>query len=259
MAFSLFPSSNLYPENIADPKRPTFMMSSMHFDDTTVTDISRWRLAAKVGGSFGIFRRHTNDKPGEGFQLNFNIGVNQQFDVGQSDDIIGWNGVLALMGHYRYNPEWAMKLGINHDSSHVGDELIERTGRKRINYTRKEIQLGANWAFSQEWQVYAETGYAYDMGNAEDLQAPWRWQTGLQFQSKANLWRDKLGWYAALDIGATEERDYSIDKTFQVGYVFYSGIRRWRAGLEMYNGRSQLGEFFQDDEKYVSFGWWLDL
>ncbi len=254
----LFPHSNLYPENIADPKRPTFMLSTMHFDDTTITDTSRERLGAKAGGRFGLFRIYDEGNPEEAFQLNFNIGIIGQADKGQSDDVIGWDGILALMGLYRYNSEWAVKFGLHHDSSHVGDEFIERNGRERINYTRKEAQLGASWTFSPDWQAYVETGYGFGMGNTE-LQESWRWQTGVQFQSAPKLWRDKLGWYAALDIGATEERDYSVDKTLQVGFVFYSGTRRWRMGLEMYNGRAQIGEFFQEDEKYVSFALWLDL
>ena len=140
----------------------------------------------------------------------------------------------------------------------IGDEYAERTGRQRINYTRQEIQAGTNWAFTDHWQTYFEAGYAYSMRNPE-LQKPWRVQWGLQFESEKNLWQDKLGWYTALDIESMEQRDWNIDRTFQIGFVYVQDERRWRFGIEHYDGRAQLGEFFLDDERYISIGAWLDI
>lgn len=252
------PHSQLYPENIADPHRPTFMLSTMYFDKTTIPGASKQRLGVKMGGRLGLFRVHKNDRPEEGFQFTLGVGFQGQFDTNHSDDNVGWDGVFSFMGQYRFNPEWAMKLGVHHTSSHLGDELIERTGIQRVDNTRQELQLGANWAFTRNWQVYAETGFGYDLRN-EALQDPWRLQTGVQYQSNANIWRNKLGWYAALDLGAYEEQNYSVDTTFQAGLVFYSGLRRWRAGVEIYDGRAQIYELFLHDERYASLGVWADF
>jgi hypothetical protein len=35
--------------------------------------------------------------------------------------------------------------------------------------------------------------------------------------------------------------------------------RTWRLGVELYDGRPNLGEFFQDSEAHVALGVWLDL
>ena len=37
----------------------------------------------------------------------------------------------------------------------------ERTGVKRINYTREELALGLSWKFRPRWRTYAEVGIAY--------------------------------------------------------------------------------------------------
>jgi hypothetical protein len=36
-------------------------------------------------------------------------------------------------------------------------------------------------------------------------------------------------------------------------------VRDYRLAVEYYEGRSQIGEFFQDDETYLSFGIWIDI
>ena len=46
---------------------------------------------------------------------------------------------------------------------------------------------------------------------------------------------------------------------YHPGIVYVQDERRWRFGIEYYDGRAQLGEFFQDDERYISIGLWLDL
>ena len=68
-----------------------------------------------------------------------------------------------------------------------------------------------------------------------------------------------MGWYAALDLQAMEERDWSLDAALQIGVQFLNRDRRWRLGLEAYDGRVPLGEFYQDDESYVAFGIWMDV
>jgi hypothetical protein len=234
------------------------MLSLARVQDTTLESTSDLYGIIKSGARIGLLRAHPVDRHEQGFQLSLDIGFNGLFDADLSWDVIGWNGVYALIGQYRFNPQWAIKAGLNHVSSHIGDEYIQRTARQRINYTRQELVLGANWQFHQNWQVYAETGYGYRLSN-ETLQKPWRVQSGIQYMSNADRFIATHGWYAALDMSATEERDYSVNTTLQTGRYYYSGDRRFMTGIEMYDGQALVGELFQDDVRFILLGFWVDI
>jgi hypothetical protein len=147
---------------------------------------------------------------------------------------------------------------VHHISSHRGDEYIERTGQGRIGYTRQEFLVGISRSIGRRLQVYGEAASAYDIRN-EEIQDKTRLQAGLQYETEGVIWKNRLGWYGALDCSAYEERDWDINATIQGGLVLRDGRRAWRVGIEYYDGRSWIGEFFQDDESYVGLGIWLDL
>ena len=59
--------------------------------------------------------------------------------------------------------------------------------------------------------------------------------------------------------GELDEREIEFDVSAQAGLLFRPGTRRWRTGLAYHDGRVPLGEFVFDDERYLTFGLWLDL
>lgn len=251
-----FPEQQIYPVNLADPRRIQFSAKNLYFSETSIDQTSDRRFDLKLGGRLGLLWHDAGlNNPQLGWLLSLDVGYHGQFDVESSQDNIGWDGIYALMLSYRPNSQMAFKFGSYHISSHVGDEYIERTGRARINYTREEWQAGMNLSLSESLQWYAEVGRAHDIRNLQ-LQEPWRWQTGIQYSpQRAKAWQ----WYAAMDIGASEERDWQRDITLQFGWQIPTETRIWRIGLEAYDGKAQLGEFFQDDEKYIGLGLWLDI
>lgn len=254
---SLLPEYQLYPVNLADPRRIQFSLKTLYFDQTTIDQTGEHRFDLKLGGRLGLL--HLSDPEGNsdlGWLLSLDAGFHGQFDIDASQDNIGWDGIYALVLSYRPSHQLAFKIGGYHISSHVGDEFIERTGRTRINYTREELQAGMNLVLDNRWQWYVEAGRAHDM-RSKELQEPWRAQTGLQYQQPGPV-RD-ISWYAALDIGATEERDWQKDFSVQLGWQIPTETRVWRVGFEAYDGKAQLGEFFQDDERYIGVGLWLDI
>ena len=229
----------------------------MSFDKTEIANTTRRRNDLKMGGMLGVVRVHDADTPDLGWQFTVEAGFHGQFDPGHSADNIGWDGVYAFMFEMRPSNTLAHQLGVHHVSSHVGDELAERTGRLRINYTRQEVRYGMAWTFLPQWLTYGEFAYGHDLRN-EDLQQPWRVEIGGQYENLGMWWND-LGLYAALDLSSYEENDWDINTAIQFGFVISRNERRWRMGLELYDGRSQIGEFFQDDERYIGFGVWMDI
>lgn len=256
--FLFSPETHLYPDSIADPRRANFGLEVLSFSKTDIPDTGTRRYNIKFGGRFELFQIYPAEQLDRGWQLGLEAGFIGQFDPANSSDNIGWDGIYALITSFRPSDTLAYKFGLHHVSSHVGDEFVERTGRLRINYTRGEWLAGISWRINDRWRTYGELGNATDMRN-DELQEPWRAQAGLEYLIPGSLAGQDVNWYWALDLSATEERDWSTDATMQLGFAVRRGSRTWRIGAEYYDGRALLGEFFQNDERYVGIGLWLDL
>jgi hypothetical protein len=255
---TLVPQGDLYEPYVADPLRPTFMVQRMAFGRTGIAEAGRQRYGLRLGGLFGLVRFHPAGEPDRGVQVNIEAGFLGHFDLDHSYDNIGWDGIYGLIASWRGEGPVTLRFGLHHVSAHVGDEHADRTGRRRIGYTREEVLLGASWRIDPRWRIYAEGGWAHDLRN-EELQERGRLQAGLEHESPGRLWKGRLGWYAAVDAAATQERDWRVSTTVQAGLMLPADGRRWRLGLEYGRGRSAMAEYFQDDERYVALGLSLDL
>jgi outer membrane protein assembly factor BamA len=251
----LFPPEAIYPTYLADPLRPTFNAQIQSYTHSTIANTGTNRFDLKLGANLLSYETGVLNQP---WQLVLLGGFHGQFDNEYSQDNIGWDGIYGFHIATRQNQHLAWRVGIKHTSAHIGDELIERIGRSRIGYTREELRAGVAWSPHVSTTLYSETGYAYDLRN-EALQQPWRVQLGAQYQSPGKYWRDQISWYSAVDLSAYEENNWDINTTIQIGFGARSGSHEWHLGLEFYDGRSQLGEFFQDNERYMSLGLWFDL
>lgn len=254
----LFPLDDLYAPYAADPHRTGFGVQWLSVTDTGIADSGNSRVALRAGGTFGIVRFHPYGEEGRGWQIGIEGGFNAQFDADHSLDNIGWDGKYGLVVTSARSAAWAFKFGVLHDSAHVGDEYMERTGRKRIGYTRHELAAGASWRPDERFRTYAEAAWGYSLSN-EQLQEPGRVQFGLEYETLPSPGRGRWGWYGAADVSAMEERNWRVDRALQAGLAMHRDGRTWRFGIEWYDGRPPLGEFFQVTETYVSLGLWVDI
>jgi len=254
-----FPAGALYPPYAADVHRIGFGVQWLNFTDTSIPDSGNSRVGIRVGGRFGIVRFHSEEQDGRPWQFDVEGGFNAQFDADHSTDNLGWDGRYGLkLTTTTTAAALAFKFGIMHDSSHVGDEYAERTGRRRIGYTRHELALGASWYPVGGFRAYTEGAWGYELSNKE-LQKPGRGQVGIEYESPSAMGKGGMGWYAAADLSAMEERDWRQDYSVQAGHIIHAGDRTWRFGIEWYNGRPPLGEFFSYTERYLGLGITIDL
>lgn len=255
----LAPAADFYPQYIADPRRPQSALLFLHPLQTEIPESVGNRVGVRLGGRFALVRVHPEDDPDRGWQLDLEAGFSSHFDTAHALDNIGWDGFYGLFLSWKPRPELGFRMGALHDSAHVGDEYMERTGRERLGYTREELVAGISWSFGQHWRTYAEIGHAY--GDLDDFQAPWRLQGGLEYVGKRHFWNDRMPWYAAADITAFEENDWHITVATQLGLILPTGrgTSRFRVALEFVDGRSVLGEFFFRDESYLAVGLYFDL
>ena len=254
------PGGRLYPLYIANPIRPQMGIARAHFIESDIPNTGDDRFIIRLGATVGFLRYSPADKPDRGFQLDVEAGFIGVFDIENSQDNIGWDGLYGVLLGWSNGEGLAVQTGIKHVSAHVGDEYAEKTGRERINYTRGETVLGVSLAGKKYWRVYGEGGYAYDQRNTQ-LQEPWRLETGLEITDPHRFWNKRFGWYAAADFNWYQESDWSTDVTVQAGLLVAREklFRSFRLGLEYRNGRCLLGEFFFRNETYISLGLWIDL
>ena len=87
-------------------------------------------------------------------------------------------------------------------------------------------------------------------------------QMGLEYEAAERFfsrWFGEAGWYGALDVTASKERNWAVSRSLQFGLILPRNGHNWRLAIEYYAGRALLGEFFQNDERYLSAGVWLDM
>ena len=252
---SIAPTIHIYSPYLADPKRVTFGFQALSVSENTIPDIGDSLIGLRLGGRLELFQYAWQSNR---LQANLEVGYRGRFDHSNSQDEIGWDGNYGLLFSFSGSELLAYRFGVYHTSSHIGDEYIERTGRERISYTREEYLLGVQLNLDPAWQIYAEGGSAYNL-KTKPLQRRKRAQMGVQYQAAGFSISPRLGWFAAADFSAYEERDWMINRSFQLGYSFAAQPHTWRLALEHYDGQVPLGEFFQHDETYSGIGLYLDL
>ena len=252
------PDADFYPQYIADPLRPQSALKILYMADSEIGETTSSRFALHLGGRFGLVRWHPEGQPDRGWQLDFEGGFFGQFDMGNSLDNIGWDGLFGFYLSWLPRPELGFRVGTKHDSAHVGDEYSERTGRQRIGYTREELVAGVSWRPARKWRIYAEGGFGYGLDEFED---PGRLQGGAEFFGARRFWKERMSWYAALDLQSFQENAWSVRSTLQLGFILPTGrgTGRYRFAVELVHGRSVMGEFAFRDETSVGVGWYFDF
>jgi hypothetical protein len=252
------PPAEFYPQYTADPLRPQSALAVLWMADSEIPETGAARFALRLGGRFGLVRWHPEGAPDRGWQLDFEGGFFGHFDITESLDNIGWDGLFGLYLSWLPSPELGFRFGTKHDSAHVGDEYAAHTGRERIRYTREELVAGVSWQLDPRWRLYAEGGYGYGL---EPGFEPGRLQAGIEHAGARRFWKERATWFAAADAQLFEDRDWRPMVTVQVGFVAPTGrgTNRYRLALEAGTGRSVLGEFSFEDETWVGVGWYFDF
>jgi hypothetical protein len=249
---TIAPPADFYPRYLADPRSAQTAITFLGIFNSDIEDAGAARFNFSLGNRFGVVR--FGDEPTyKAWQLDLEIGFFSHFDLEDSLDNIGWDGIFGLYFSRRLSAAKFIRFGFLHDSSHLGDEFVEETGRQRIDYTRQELIAGMTWLPAPRSKLYTELGWAYDLkGNQEAL----RWQWGAEYFGAHNDHYLGLPWYAATDITFFQERDWEPAINLQMGLIYATdrATERYRFVIEAYRGRSVIGEFSFENESYLSIG-----
>ena len=251
-----FPQDQIFCPLLADPKEPRSFVSWLRgtfrsLDDPSGTGTTIGSVG--VGDSFGLVRWN-GPEGGDGVQLDLVGSIFAQFDLGApSNDLINADYIIGLPLTFRRNG-FSIRTKVYHQSSHLGDEYLLRSE----DIERKNLSFE-----SFEFLASQEAGALRVYGGGErvfhrdpSLNATKVWHAGAELRTP----RAGAQFVAGIDVKATQLHDWSPATSGRIGVQ----LTRSGAGdhparlvtlmLEMYQGPSPYGQFFQDDISYIGVG-----
>ncbi|MGQ0814125.1 MAG: DUF1207 domain-containing protein [Gemmatimonadota bacterium] len=260
----LLPNGPLMPGAIADGREPRvaigFVSSTLFADE----------LVARAGQGLGPGEEPESDVHGV-VQLGTNFpllrirsavvslqgGLISRFRLeAQDNDALSSDFMIALPVSYS-GGAWQARMRLIHRSSHLGDELVQNTTIRRLEYDHEEID-GLIARFIGPLRVYGGGTLTLASSFGSD-------EWGIQFGTDL---RRAVGWGPGVG-GSTSGWGYTAGIDWQRhsianGHSRFSavaGIGRWgpagqiRLDSVFQTGASPIGEFFPERERY----WGLQL
>jgi hypothetical protein len=252
-----FPQDQIFCPLVADPKEARSFVTLLRGTFPSLEDPSGERTtiaAVGLGDSFGLVR-WGGPAPGEGLQLDVMGSIFAQFDIGtSSNDLINADYIVGLPLTFRRSG-FSTRLRVYHQSSHLGDEyLLRAEDIERENLSFESVEL----VVSQEIGPLR----AYVGGERLFRREPGTLAREV-FHAGAELRTGRAGavqLVGGVDVKSTERFDWSPAVSGRAGIEV---MRRGPGGhpgrlvslmLEVYDGPSPYGQFFQDDISYVGLG-----
>jgi hypothetical protein len=252
-----FPQDQIFCPILADPKEARSFVSLLRgtfrsLDDpggegTTIASVG-------LGDNFGLVR-WGGPAPGEGLQLDVVGGIFAQFDLGApSNDLINADYIIGLPLTFRRSG-FSTRVRVYHQSSHLGDEYLlrnQKIDRENLSFEAVEIlasqELGPLRLYAGGEQIFRR--------EPETLPSK-------LFHGGTELRTGRAGpvqLVGGIDVKTTDLHDWSPAVSARIGLE----MARHRPGghpprlitlmLEVYQGPSPYGQFFQDDISYVGVG-----
>jgi hypothetical protein len=217
--------------------------------------------AAAIGGSIPLL--HLKQWPGKGgIVASAQLGVFSRFRIEYpSRDDVGQDWFVGMPFEFAYD-RWSGRFRIMHRSSHIGDELVEVTGARRIEFggeyadfvvareiiTGTRLYGGGTWNFRSYTEVLPALR-ARDMHDTFQLQAgadaSWmKWSNGRAGLIGAVDWQSqqRTGWRSQLAVAGginAQKGDGQGTKLL----------------LRYFHGPSPVGEFFLTKESFWAIEW----
>jgi hypothetical protein len=257
----LFPQDHIFCPLLADPKEARSFASFLRGTFRSLDDPSGEGTnigSIGLGDSFGLVR-WGGPSPGEGLQLDIVGSIFAQFALdAPSNDLINADYIIGLPVTFRRRG-FSTRVRLYHQSSHLGDEFLLRDeDTRRQNLSFESLELLA----SQE--IGALRMYA---GGERLLRRQPSELASKLFHGGVELRSGRGGSFqlvGGVDLKATEltigqaEWARAISarigvEALRVGAGGHPG-RTITLMLELYDGPSPYGQFFQDNISYMGIG-----
>jgi len=249
--FSLFPRTLFWQPPLANPSQPRMYAKLSSLSDANTSNT----IDTAIGGTVGLYRFSPSNCLNQGAQIDFFAVVLSRWST--SSHAVGSDYRFGIPLTFAWG-NWQAKIAYEHTSSHLGDDFILNKGRFQEPNVHDEIVLGLAYRFVNALRVYGICGVPIRAYNpAGEAAKRFDWGVEWSRQVSTSIYGQP---FAAFDMEFREEQDYTANITGQVGWQWQNmdNGRSLRLALEMYDGKSNLGQFFLDRERWASIGVYLD-
>ncbi len=286
----LIGTDNFYPTYLADPLAVRFDISRQQIlsgsvdvqDGVNKGEGYLGKLSIKPATRISLLRISPKNNPRLGIEID--MGVALPITMRKTNhDLIALDGIyyMAIAGA---PTEWlSLRLAKHHICTHRGEEFwagsvnapIDFDPRMFNLYVRDDVMFSAaikplyftGRPVLNFLQVYSDFS-AYIPGegkigvrqNKPNTQAYFIFQGGAEIE---HYFKRKFlgGIFAALNVSAWQENNYSPNYSAMAGYIFPQAPdkRKFRIGINYYNGRWINNEFFNYHEEFIAFHLAADL
>ena len=177
------------------------------------------------------------------------VGPRFQFNSDSFDLLnLDFQGGLAFGTKLK---ELSWEAYLYHQSSHLGDEVLDAGLRPRIDSSKE----GLRFLVSREW----ETVRLYGGSTVNFRTDPGDYDEHVVFQGglECRFWEEVRPLYVALDLQTRQSNGWNINTTVQFGVELGDVEKtenRHRLFVELFNGHSNMGQYFNESESYAFFG-----
>ena len=241
------PSSLLWKPPLANQREPRFYGKFTNLNHKNYIDTA-------IGAEFGLGRIAPKGHPDEGFQLDVFGAVFTRFDPKRFLTAADYRAGIPIT--YKKGP-WSTKVSYEHTSTHIGDEYSQAYGRKQVPLVLDEIVIGVSRSYGEHVRLYGQGGYAFNTAKETNANRRARYDLGISYSNYKDTGPAGRP-FAAYDMDLREYENYTVNSTLQVGWQWVNNTRSVRLALEVYQGRSQFGQFYLNTEHYAGIGGYFD-
>ena len=244
------PATLLWKPPIANLREPQFYGIFHNISGKSYIDTA-------IGAQFGLGRLAPVGRSdpsqqllNEGIQLDVFGAVFTRFDPKRFLTFIDYRAGIPLT--YKRGP-WSMKLSYEHTSTHVGDEYAQAYHVLQVPLVLDEIVYGVSRYFGDHLRLYGQYGYAFNTAKESNNNNRTRFDWGLSYSNYHDT--GPVGRpYAAYDMDLRSYQNYTPNNSLQVGWQWVNHGRSVRLAIQVYEGKSAFGQFYQHNESWVGFG-----
>jgi len=276
---------HIYPTYLADPLGNRFEAAAQFFQYADYDYTDEVNQNGKYMGHLTVFpaarlslfqfRPKSNPKLG----IEGEVGVMTPCHMRQgNNDFIGLDGVYYFAIAARPTEWLSLRFSKHHICTHIGDEFAKRTTLSvtdrdpmyKQGPTMDDFRFAALvkplWFLGRPeldiLKVYAEVGYFDPGSDFLGLRKSWpndyaymNYMGGVELEY---YFTQKLRWlggvFAAANVSAYQQNGFSKNINITAGYILPQERNklRLRLGVQFYNGRSLVNEFYNRKEKFIA-------